>query len=721
MAEFRSFCRLCLGTCGTRVEVDDEQRIVSVKGDKQHAMSAGYACMKGLAAPELHNGPDRILMPLKRVGESFETISSEQALDEIAERIEAIRYDHGANSIGLYNGTQAAFNALAVPMAAAWMAAIGSQSTYSTMTVDQSAKWVAAERLGSWGAGPHGWEDADVWMFFGTNPLVSIVGGVNGFISQHPDRRLRAAKRRGMKLIVVDPRRTETAQYADVFLQIRPGEDVTLAAGMLRMILAEGWHDKAFCRDNVMYLDELRSAVEPFEEAYVAQRAGISISDLRQATALFAQGGKRGCAYTGTGPSMSPHSNLAEHLVQSLNVVCGRYIREGEPITNPGAGGPVQTFPAQAYAPRRGYESAPRGNVGDYRMLFGERMSCILADDILSEAPDRVCAMIVSGANPVATLPDQLKVVRAFRSLDLLVAIEPYMTSTAKLADYILPPRLIYERPDVPMIALERALYPEPFCQYTPAIADPPGGSDVVHDWYVFWALAKRLGRTLSFCGVALPTDRPPDSEQLIAMTMTNATVPFEEIRRYPGGAVFPVAPVTAAAPDPATKGRFEVAPPDVAREVGAVLAEPSILKEGEGAFTHLLVVRRVRETVNTLGPHLSTIRRRMKHNKVQVHGADLTELGLQNGDAVEIVSEHGRIPAIIEEDDTLRPGVASMAHGWGGLPDEGLPYETAGSSPTLLISTASNLEPINAMARLSSIPVKFERRRTDATALSFV
>ena len=244
MAELRSFCRLCLGTCGTRVELDDDGRILTVRGDRDHAMSRGYVCMKGVAAPELHNGPDRILQPLKRVGDGFTAISSEQALDEIAARIAGIRSRSGPDAIALYNGTQAAFNALAVPMAGAWMAALGSRSTFSTMTVDQSAKWVAAERLGSWGAGPQVWDEADVWMFFGTNPLVSIVGGVNGFISQHPDSRMKAAKARGMKLIVIDPRCTETAEYADVFLQARPGEDATIAAAMLRLILAEGWEDK---------------------------------------------------------------------------------------------------------------------------------------------------------------------------------------------------------------------------------------------------------------------------------------------------------------------------------------------------------------------------------------------------------------------------------------------------------------------------------------------
>lgn len=323
--------------------------------------------------------------------------------------------------------------------------------------------------------------------------------------------------------------------------------------------------------------------------------------------------------------------------------------------------------------------------------------------------------MIVSGANPVATLPDQEKVVRAFGSLDLLVSIEPYMTSTAKLSDYILPPRLIYERPDVPMIALERALYPEPFCQYTPALAEPPPGSDVVDDWFVFWSLAKRLGLPLHFAGKNLSSMEAPSSEELLELLMSNSIVPFEEIASRPGGAVFTVPHTVADPPDPATRGRFEVAPPDIVRDLRSYLDERSIEDEASDGFTHLLVVRRVRETVNTLGPHLSAIRRRMTHNSVQLHEDDLGALSLENGDPVMVISNHGRIPAIVEADNTLRPGVASMAHGWGGLPDEKRPYEDAGSSPTLLISTDDHLEPINAMARLSSIPIRFEKRELAA------
>lgn len=169
--------------------------------------------------------------------------------------------------------------------------------------------------------------------------------------------------------------------------------------------------------------------------------------------------------------------------------------------------------------------------------------------------------MIVSGANLVVTLPDHLKVVRAFRSVDLLVSIELYMTSTAKLSHYILPPRPIYERPDVPMIALERVLYPQPFTQYMPA----PAGSDLVDDWYVFCARATLLGLALRFADKELPKGEAPISEALIAMLMANLIVPFEEIARTPACAMFPVPQAVAAPPDPASRGRFEVAPFDIA------------------------------------------------------------------------------------------------------------------------------------------------------------
>jgi anaerobic selenocysteine-containing dehydrogenase len=702
--EERSFCRLCLASCGVRLTIGDDGRLVSVRGDKEHP-SSGYACMKGLAAPELHNGPDRLLKPLKREGDRFVEIGLDQALDEIAAALTRIAERDGPDAVALYNGTQAAFNAALGPMTRAFMTALKSKSTFSTMTVDQSAKWVTAERLGVWGAGTQTWDESDVWMFFGTNPLVSVVGGVNGFISLNPDRRIKEAKARGLKLIVVDPRLTETARHADLFLQVRPGSDAALAAGMLRLILTQGWADAEFCARHVADLDALRRAVDPFTPEVAAEKAGIAPAELVAAATLFARQGRRGCAFTGTGPSMSPHSNLAEHLVQALNVVCGRFVREGEPIANPGAAGPRRPFRAEVIGPFRSYERSPKSRVGDFGLLFGEMPACTLADEILQPGPGQLKAVLVSGANPVATLPDLTKVVRAFKGLELAVAIEPYMTSTAKLCHYILPPKLVYERADLPMLGLERALYPAPFSQYAPAHLSPPAGAEVVDDWCVFWALARRMGLSLVYDGVALDMQHPPATDDLLAILLRNAIIPFEEIRRHPGGAVFPVEPQVAEPPSD-NAGRFETAPADVVAELAEVLAE----SDEAGPYTHRLVVRRMRETVNTLGPHLAAIRRRKRFNPLQLNPADLGPLRLSAGDKVAVISAHGRIPAIVEADETLRPGVCSLSHGWGTLPDDDRPYEEAGSSPTLLIDAAHPRETINAMARLSAIPVRIER-----------
>jgi anaerobic selenocysteine-containing dehydrogenase len=706
--EARSFCRLCLGFCGVNLKLDAEGRLAEVRGDRGHVMTSGYACIKGLAAPELHNGPQRLLQPLKRRRDGgFDPIPLDVALDEIAETVGKIVGRDGADALGAYAGTQAAFNSLLMPMMRGWMKALGSKSYFTTATVDQSAKQVAMERLGVWGAGPQGWDCADVWMFFGTNPLVSIVGGVNGFHALNPAKRIRDAKARGMKLIVVDPRRTETAAQADLFLQIRPGEDVTLVAGMLRMIFAEGWADEAFCAEHVAGVDTLKRAVAPFTPDCVAERAGISPEQLRAATAMFARDARRGCAFTGTGPSMAPRSNLAEHLVQDLNVVCGRFVREGEPIRNPGVVGPLESYRAEAYSPKRSYQAAPRGRVGDYSLLFGEMMSCTLADEILLGGPGQIRGLIVAGANPVATLPDEAKVVEAFQALELLVSIEPYMTSTAKLSHYILPPTLMFERPDLPLYGLERALYPAPFMQYTEAHAAPPPGSEVVADWRVFWAIAQRLGLSLEFDGVALDMQAPPDDAALFRILLRRSAASLDELRRHPGGAVFPVEPRRAEPAGPHA-GRFEVAPSDIVDELAEVTRE--VDRSPAPPHTHLLVVRRMRETLNTLGRDLSAVRRRRRYNPLHLHPDDMRQLGLQPGQRVEVVSEHGHIPAIVEPDETLRLGVASMTHGWGDLPVEGAAYEEAGSSPTALIDSRIR-EPINAMARLSAIPVHFEPR----------
>src|SRR5262245_2258390 len=206
MREVKSYCRLCFGFCGTTVTIDDQERIVEVRGDHDNPASRGYACVKGMEVPSILYGESRLLHPMKRVDGKHVRIGLEQALDEIAECMKTIIAEDGAQSLAFFRGTGTFGSSVAVHGWPAFAQAIGGQ-LFSTMTIDQSAKWVTMDRLGMWGAGKHGFEDADVWLFAGTNPLVSVYAWHTP--AQNPMKRLKEAKANGTKVIVIDPRKCE--------------------------------------------------------------------------------------------------------------------------------------------------------------------------------------------------------------------------------------------------------------------------------------------------------------------------------------------------------------------------------------------------------------------------------------------------------------------------------------------------------------------------------
>jgi anaerobic selenocysteine-containing dehydrogenase len=294
-----------------------------------------------------------------------------------------------------------------------------------------------------------------------------------------------------------------------------------------------------------------------------------------------------------------------------------------------------------------------------------------------------------------------VKTVSALQSLDLLVAIEPFMTTTARLADYIIPPEMMYERPDVPMVA-GPTFFPFPFGLHTPALVKPPAGSDVACEWRFFWDLARRLDKQLIVAGEALDMENPPTSEELLDTIIGPSRIPLDEMRKHPHGQMFPIDQrVEAAQADNNT--RFEALPDDVADELGRYLSAA----RPDAAFTHLMTNRRTREVLNSLVPFPDRQEARKRYNPAYMHSDDLTQLGVAPGESVELVSDHGRITAIVQVDDAVRPGIVSMSHSRGGLPGD--PAElTAGAACTqLLVSTEDHCETINGMPRMSSIPIR--------------
>ncbi|MFI5321126.1 MAG: molybdopterin-dependent oxidoreductase, partial [Myxococcota bacterium] len=328
----RSLCRFCHAHCAVKVDVE-AGRVVSVIGDKDDPLYAGFSCAKGREVPRQMEHAERLLHSHRRRADgTHEPIASEQAIREIAERVQRILDRDGPRAIAAYTGTYSFPYPPTQPMGWAFMDAIGSPMRFTSNTIDQPGKTIALAMHGSWGAGPQTFDDADTWLLLGLNPLVAMSGGVP---NTNPAKQLHQAQKRGLQLIVIDPRKTEVARHAAVHLQPKPGEDPTILAGLLRVILHAGLHDQPFLDEHVRGLEALRAAVEPFTPEYVERRAGVPAAELTRAAHVFARA-KRGCANAGTGPNMAGHGNVTEYLLLALITVCGRWLRAGERVPNPG-------------------------------------------------------------------------------------------------------------------------------------------------------------------------------------------------------------------------------------------------------------------------------------------------------------------------------------------------------------------------------------------------
>jgi anaerobic selenocysteine-containing dehydrogenase len=693
-----------------KVTISPEKGIVRIVADKDNGLSRGYACFKGLQAAEAHHGPQRLLHPSKLQPDGSRTvIPLEQALNEIAARLDSLLTRHGPDSVALFCGNGSLVNSSASPMHRSFLQAIGSRQYFSTLTIDQSAKMISFGRLGGWAGGMFELEDMDVLLIFGSNPLIS--NSAVGTLCIDPLRRLKAVKEGGLKLIIVDPRKTETAHFADLSVRPFPGQDAAIAAGLIHLILSEGWDNTEFCRRHVGSegMAKLRATVAPFTPDMVEARAGLASGELRAIAEMFARDGRRGVAYAATGPNMTAYSNLAQHMIELLNVVCGRFPCAGDPVSRTNLQGPRASCVEQVIAPSRPWEVEPPSRIRGAGSLFGERLSGTLADEILTSGKGQIRALIVDGGNPALSLPDQRKAVKALSSLDLLVCIDPWMTPTAKLAHYVLPPLMQYERGDLSMEVNGFDLWPGSWLQYTPAILPPPN-PDVVDDWYVYWALAKRLGKPINYAGKGqLPFDETPTTEDLLALKIRDGQITLQDLALHPHGRDLGLELGVVGSAPPNNSARFDVMPADVAEELASFLEQMDqrgrVHRQGK-TYPFLMTTRRLRDFFNSTGTELTEIRKRTPYNAAYLNGLEMGGLGIIEGDLIELTSSHGRTTFIAARDDNLRDGVVATTHGWGSLPDANVDLHAAGTCVNLLIDDTDHVETINAMPHFSGVPV---------------
>lgn len=696
-----TFCRVCHAACPMEVDVQDN-RVLAVRGVMDDPLFEGYTCIKGRQIPDQMADPKRVRTPLRRRPDgTFEETSSSAALDEIADRLREIIDVHGPRAVASYTGTGGYQNSVAVGAARAFHQGIDSVSFYTSVTIDQPAKGLAMFRLGGWEAGYHSFTDSDVHMAIGYNSMVSSYAPLGGLQGTNPFTVMRRRKAEGMKLIVIDPRRTELASFADIHLQIRPGQDTTLLAGMIRIVLDEGLQDHEFCERWMDQMGELEAAVDGFTLDLVAERTQLDPDDIVAATRMFAAG-PRGTAGTGTGPNMAAHSSLTEHMVVVLNTILGRVNREGDLLENGLLLYPEMPHRAQATPPRNP-ANGPEARIRDLRGYRGEMPAATLAEEILTPGDGQIRALIVSGGNPVVAFPDHELTMKAMEDLDLLVVIDYRMTPTAELADYVIAPTLPLERADVPHL-MDR-WFRAPYTNYTEPVVERDG--DVLNEWEVFWELASRLGSTLPLPGGSPDMSVRPDTDEIIDRTYHGSRMPLDEVRANRRKVHLDKKLVVEPA-DEGASARFTPAPDDLMAELAEVLAETPDTFAGRdvSAYPFRLVSRRLKHVLNSTGTELPGLARKGTTNPAYMNPADMRDLGLTSGDVIEISSPKSSLLGVVEEADDVKRGVISMAHSWGGRSTTDEKVREIGSPTCRLVSTDVGHDPVTGMVVSSAIPV---------------
>ena len=710
-------CRICQVACDLVVTLDDGE-IQAIHGNKDNPVYHGYSCIKGRSAGALLNAPSRLLHSMERQADGkFQKIETAQAVERIAEQLKSIMDRHGPRSVALFVGTYCTINPLFDAFARNFMRCIGSPMVIDNVTIDQPGMLTAMGLHGSWLAGTPSMDTWEAMLLVGANPIVSMNGG----LGVNPARQLKQMRSRGMKLVVVDPRRTECAAQADVHLQPKPGEDPAIMAGLIRQLIVDGQLDRNFIDAETQGFEELEAAVAPFTPAMVAERAGISADDLIEAARILGNA-RSGATCFGTGANMSGHATTVMYLGRVLTSLRGWWRRAGETLPNPGVF--IEPFPAIAGTPG----PFPIKDVGEKMHARGVTASLAgipvsaVPDEILTPGPGQIRAMIVAGANPALAWPDQEKTVEALADLDLLVCIDPVMSATAEMADFVLAPKLALECETNSAANEKWGLfnpgwgYEKPYAQVEPPVVEPPAGSDLREDWEFFFELAAAMGVELELQSIAtvdpqqaaalatkLDMSRKPSASEAWTIAHKGAPVPYEELRASSGPRLVDRQP-TVVQPKPAEwTARLDLAASLVTDDL-VRLAQHS--PEPDGRYSFSLISRRLNDILNSCSHDNPVQLRKWPYNPAFMHPSDLAQLGVEAGDLIAIESARSKIVGVAEEDANVRQGCVSMPHSWGRHPRHDQRPRIDGANTGRLVSIDRDCDPLTGQPLMSGIPV---------------
>lgn len=657
-------CNLCEAICGIEISVKADQSL-EIRGDKDDPFSRGYICPKAVALQDIHYDKDRLRHPVRRTQRGWQRIGWDEAFDEVAQNLKSINAKYGRNSLAIYLGNPTVHNSGALLFAPGFIRSLHTRNRFSATSVDQLAHHVAAYLMfGHQLLLPiPDLERTNFFLILGANPAIS-----NGSMMTAPgmSRRLKEIRKRGGKVILVDPRYNETAKRVDQHLFIRPGTDVLLLLALLQVIFEEERTNLPSYVDGIQVIGKLVSEYTPER---VAITTGIDALDIRTLARQFASADGAVC-YGRIGVSTQEFGAACQWLINVLNIVTGNLDRPGGAMFTLPAFDPI-TAP-EGLAPRGSY-ARWTSRVRKLPEFGGELPVVALAEEILTEGPGQVKGLVTLAGNPVLSTPNGQKLDRALESLEFMAAIDFYINETTRHAHIILPPTSPLERGHYDLAF--HLLGVRNIAKFSPALFQPV--SDARHDWEILLALQMRMegdGLFRRLKGRLIGRFFGPN--RLIDLGLRFGPYgaklnPFSRglslrklMKAEHGIDLGPLKPCLPGRLRSADK-QIKLAPEVLVNDVDRVKAK--FIDSAINANGHLLLIGRRDLRSNNSWLHNSE---RLVKGKPQctllINRIDAAQRGLLSGQEVVVHSKIGTVVLPIELCDDIMPGVVSIPHGWG-------------------------------------------------------
>jgi anaerobic selenocysteine-containing dehydrogenase len=651
-------CTLCEATCGVAITIDGD-RVVSVRGDDADPFSKGYICPKGTALGDLHHDPDRLQQPVVRDGSSWRPLAWEAAFDLVAARLGEVRNAHGKDAIGVYQGNPTVHNLGLMTYGQLFVGSLGTRSRFSATSLDQLPHMLAALLMfGHQLLLPVPDIDrSELFICLGANPLAS-----NGSLMTAPDvkGRLKAIRDRGGRVIVIDPRRTETADKADRHVFVRPGSDAVLLLAMIEVVFAEQL--AAPGRVPMTGVPDLRRVAAAWPPERAAPITGIAAADIRDLARALATT-PRAVLYGRIGVCAQEFGGLAAWLCYALNALTGHLDEPGGLMFTTPA---IDPLPFAARFGLGGGFARWLSRVSARPEFGGELPMTVLAEEIETPGPGQLRALITCAGNPVLSAPGGPRLERALGTLDFMVSIDPYINATTRLAHVILPPTSSLEHAHYD--AVFNALAVRNVAKYSPAAFERPAHAR--HDWEICLSLWRRLGAPSKLGPVARVIERvlgriEPDAIIDLALRLGPHRLSLRRLRAAPHGLdlgpLEPRLPGRLATRDAAV----HLAPREYLADL-ARLAARHAAPAAPAAGGLVLIGRRHLRSNNSWMHNSPRLAKGPARCTLLIHPDDARARGLADGSVAKVSTPRGAIELPVEVSDTMMPGVVSVPHGWG-------------------------------------------------------